>query len=317
VEWISNFFKKKKPAILALDLRQDSFKALVLNQTVNGPVIQNVVNEVAIERVRENDFQALTDLAQKIAQTLKGASIKIKDVALAISTSEVVTQILEIDKSQTPAQIFTLVQQHLKRHFPYAQNMSFDFHVLPGKTPLMQEVHIVACKKPKIENLNSLMTMANLNLVVVDVKTYALERAYCYLAENNLVAENRVALLEYDALNLNFQVLCKGKTEYVREHLHGESSGSKEEFSKHLARALHHYNASMQNAELEKIYCINPFPLLPEQLQTLKESVDIPLETLDPLQGMVSLERNNQREEANWMICLGLALRGCQHDHTY
>lgn len=317
--WISNLFKKKKSPLLAVDLCHDGLKALVLDQTAKGLVLQGFINEINEGLSFDNDLQDWHLAAKMLEKALKRAAIEVKDVALAICAKDVVTQTLEVSKSQDPSQLFSTVSQYLKKHFPYAQEMNFDFQVHPSTKQEMDDVLIVACKKHKIERLKTFIAMANLNLVIVDVKTYAFERAYRYLVENNLVSEKRVALIECDGLNLHIQILCMGKTEYVRDHQQSDNISSAIELNKQIIRALHHYHSSTQNSALDRIYLMNSSSL-PHDEQILEESLEIVVERLDPLKAIpiaLAAKTVYQREGANWMTCLGLALRGCQNDHTY
>ncbi len=329
--WVTNFLKKKRTHLLGVDWRGNSVKILALSQQSGRLQVEGYAEEPFLsEPIKELEIKDVDEIARALRQALQRVGTSSKDAAIALSSSHVVIQTIEIENKANERQLLVQIYKHLKQYFPYAlEEMHLDFQVIgPSLNQTgFNDVLVVACKKQTIETLRKLMRLAGLHLKVVDVQSYAMERSYQMMSgAENLLSENHIALVEFDTHSITLQVLYNGKTQYVREHNGGEKenlAGEEifEDLAKQVGRALQYFYSAMPLTSLEKIYIAGRAALHAGLAEHLQMVLNLKVSAVNPFKE-ISISSHLDpgllmAQAPTLMTCCGLTLRGCQDDPTY
>jgi type IV pilus assembly protein PilM len=187
-------------------------------------------------------------VADAIRQVISQSKCKIKDAAVAVAGSAVITKLIEmpagLDDDALESQITIEADQYIP--FPLDE-VSIDFEVQGPveDNPDQVNVLLAACRRENVESRAGVLEAAGLNPKIVDVEAYTIERAYPLLAERwEDQQEQLVAIVDIGATMTTLSVLSNGNTIYTREQLFG---------GKHLTEEIQRrYGLSFAEAGLAK-----------------------------------------------------------------
>lgn len=212
--------------MLGLDITSSAVKLLELSGSQDrlrvesymvSPLPPNTVVEKNI-----NDVGALTEVIKKL---LSQSHTKVKDVAVAVSGSSVITKVIEMPAGLSDQAMEAQIALEADQYIPYPlDEVALDFEVIgPSESnPEQVDVLLAACRKENVDLRAEALELANLHPKVVDVEVYAVERAFKMLAKGYEELGNQVvAIADIGATMLTLSVLVDGKTVYTREQLFG------------------------------------------------------------------------------------------------
>jgi type IV pilus assembly protein PilM len=187
-------------------------------------------------------------VADAIRQVISQSKCKLKDAAVAVAGSAVITKLIEmpagLDDDSLESQISIEADQYIP--FPLDE-VSIDFEVQGPveDNPDQVKVLLAACRRENVESRAGVLEAAGLTPKIVDVEAYTIERAYPLLAEQwEDQQEQLVAIVDIGATMTTLSVLSNGSTIYTREQLFG---------GKHLTEEIQRrYGLSFAEAGLAK-----------------------------------------------------------------
>lgn len=267
----NNAFKLSSAPLAGLHIGATSLKLLALGKSSDRFQIEHYVTAPlpagAVLEKEIKDSDAVTEaLKQLIAQT-KG---KIKHVAIALPDNVVISKVIQMDAALSEIQLENLIQFEAEQHLPHAiDEVNLDFQVLGpnAKNQQLVDVLLVASHKSNIEARLTAITAAGFQVKVIDVESYAIERACLLLRDEWPEQGNQqtVAIFMLSALVLSMIILHDNNVVFTRS----ENFGS-DQLTKSIQQR---YNMTYQQAEQAKLKNELPPDYRKEVLEPFEELV--------------------------------------------
>lgn len=190
----------------------------------------------------------------------------VKQVAVAVSGSAVITKVIQMDGGINEFEMEDQIALEADQYIPYPlDEVAIDFEVQgPSESnPDKVDVLIAACRKDNVDVRQDALDIAGLTTKVVDVEAYALERAY-QLIESQLNSHGDdlvVAIMDVGATMATLSVIAEGKTVYTREQVFGGKQLT-EEIQRRYGLSLEEAGLAKKQGGLPDDYeaeVLNPF----------------------------------------------------------
>lgn len=245
------FLKIQKPALLGIDISSSTVKLLELIQIPNNNyrVESFAVIPLPAGAIVEKSIKDQGSLATSIKQALIASKSNLLHTAVAVSDSSVITKILPIDASLNEQEIEHQVMLEADKFVPYPlEEVSFDFDIIgpSAKHADYLDVLIAASRAENVQTRIATFKAAGLDLEVVDVESYAVERACSLIADSlpNNGIDQTIAVIDIGSVLTNLTVLHNLRTIFTREEVFGGA-----QLTKDIQR---HYGISYAQAGLAK-----------------------------------------------------------------
>ncbi len=223
---ILGFLEQKAKPVLGLDISSTSVKLLELsrqgdNYRVEGYSVRALPPNVVVEK-NINDLEAVADVVRAVSQQAKS---KVKQAAVAVAGSAVITKLIEMPSGLSDDAMETQISLEADQYIPYPlEEVAIDFEVQgeSERNPDQVDVLLAACRRENVDLRVNVLELAGLQPKVVDVEAYTMERAFALIAEQLEDQEDQVvAVVDIGATMTTLSVLVDGKTVYTREQLFG------------------------------------------------------------------------------------------------
>lgn len=220
-------FNKKSSTLLGIDISSTSVKLLELSrQGERYRVEAYAVEPLPVGAVIEKNIAELEGVGLALTRALARARTGLKNVAVAVAGSAVITKIIEMDAGLSEDEMESQLKIEADQYIPYPlDEVAIDFEVQGAsvRNPERVNVLLAACRKENVEVREAALTLAGLTARVVDVEAYALERSFGLLASRLAVSGERltVAVVDIGATMTTLSVLHSGRIIYTREQLFG------------------------------------------------------------------------------------------------
>lgn len=224
---IEKLFSTKTASTLGIDISSASVKILQLSRS-NGKykveafgVVQMPPNVMHEKEIKEPDI-----LCETIEKALKIAKATAKQAILSVPDSAVISKVITMDAALSDDEMETQIKVEADKYIPYPiEEVNLDFHVLglTEKDSSLAEVLLAAAKTSIVESRAEVVRLAGLKPAVVDVESFAIERA-CQTLLSHLPNEGNdklVGILDLGAYVTNFTVLENFSTMFTREEEFG------------------------------------------------------------------------------------------------
>jgi type IV pilus assembly protein PilM len=223
---VLSFLSKKSKPLLGLDISSTTVKMIELTKHGESYRVENYsVRPLPPGVVVEKNISDVDAVAQVVKATLQQARTKVRDVALAVPGSAVITKTIEMPAGLTDDAMELQISLEADQYIPYPlEEVSIDFDVLgpSEKSPEQVNVLLAACRSENVETREAVMELAGLTAKVVDVEAYALERSFDLQADQIDGAYDKViAIVDIGSTMTTLSVLVEGKIVYAREQLFG------------------------------------------------------------------------------------------------
>lgn len=154
------------------------------------------------------------------------ARTNLRNVAVAVAGSAVITKTIEMDAGLSDDELENQLKIEADQYIPYPlDEVAIDFEVQgPSvRNPARVNVLLAACRKENVEVREAALALAGLTARVVDVEAYALERSFGLLTGHLASPQGQltVAVVDIGATMTTLSVLHKGRIIYTREQLFG------------------------------------------------------------------------------------------------
>ncbi len=243
-------FKPKQHSILGIDITSSAVKILEISGSGDELCVQGYGRELLPPNTLDGNVIKDIDAVASCIKTLcDRAGVSTKLVALAVPDSSVISKVVQINDGLNDEEMEELVVIEADKFIPYPiDEINLDFEVLghSTKNSAMLDVLIVASRAENVSNRLEAVTRAGLEARVVDVESYAVERAAQQLVKDlpNGGQEKIVAIIDIGANYTHLFVLHGMRLAFAREEKFG---------GKQLVEAIsEHYNMSMDDALVAK-----------------------------------------------------------------
>ena len=220
-------FKPKIGSLFGMDISSTAVKVLALSRSHDHYVVEKYARIDLPENVMEGGVIKEADLVlDHIKRLLKTNQIRSRQVALAVPEGAAISRTIQVNEGLTDQEIEELLIMEADKYIPYPiEEVSLDFNVLgpSAKNPAMQEVLLVASRTENITHRVELVQRAGLLVSIVDVESYAIERAVQLLKQElpNGGEKKNIAFIEFGGTNTHLFVLHDMKIIFSREEVFG------------------------------------------------------------------------------------------------
>ncbi len=267
---ILDFLERKAKPVLGLDISSTSIKLLELSRQgdryrVESYAVKALPPNAVVEK-NINEVEAVADVLKGLVQQSKS---KVKDCAVAVAGSAVITKLIEMPSGMNDDVLETQISLEADQYIPYPlEEVAIDFEVQgeSDSNPDQIDVLLAACRRENVDLRVAALEAADLKPKVVDVEAYTMERAFELVAEQLEDQDDQVvAVLDIGATMTTLSVLVGSKTVYTREQLFG---------GKQLTEEIQRrYGLSVEEAGLAKKQGGLPDDYDEEVLEPFKDAV--------------------------------------------
>ena len=222
-----NLFKSQHSSILGIDISSTSVKILELSKTGEQYCVEGYGRAIMPENAMEgNVIKDIDAVANSIKNILTAEGLTCKQAACAVPESSAISKIIQINDGLSMQEMEELVIVEADKYIPYPiDEINVDFSVLgPSvKNSAMLDVLIVASRSENVSNRVEVINRAGLLAKVVDVESYAVERA-SQLLRPELPAggdKKNIAIIDIGAAYTHLFVLHGMKIIFSREEEFG------------------------------------------------------------------------------------------------
>ncbi len=215
-------FESKSNALVGLDIGVSAVKLVELKGPAHAPGLAGwAVQPMASGAVSENAVADVEKVIDAISNAMTRSRCHAKNAAVAVSASHAITKVITMPAELNIRELEEQVEVEALHYVPYPMDdVNLDFEVLgPSATNPDGEVDVLlaACRREIVEDYIAVVEGAGLTAAVIDIDTYALERAYRFSASEDGI----VALLDIGALTTHLGVFDKERVLYTRHQNFG------------------------------------------------------------------------------------------------
>lgn len=264
-------FQPKHRSILGIDISSSAVKILEISGSADHLCVEGYGSELlpgnALDGTVIKDTEAVAHCIRKVIGKSKLTS---KQVALAVPDSAVISKIVQINDGLTEHEMEELVVIEADKFIPYPiDEISLDFSVQghSAKSSALLDVLIVASRAENVNSRVDAITQAGLEAAVVDVESYAVERAAQLLSKELPAAgqDKIIPIIDIGANYTHLFVLNNMKLIFSREEKFGGMQL--------IDSIAEHYDMSREQAILAKNDNQLPSNYEAEVLEPFKELV--------------------------------------------
>lgn len=266
-----SLLNKKKPAILGLDISSTSVKLLELSRSGSKYKVESLAIEPLPDNaVAEKNIQDAEAVGETILKAVKKSGTKVKNAAVAVAGSAVITKIITMPANLDEKGLETQIEMEADQYIPYPlEEINLDFEVI-GPTennPETVDVLLAASRSENIETRTVALEVGGLKPKVVDVEAYTIENSSSLIAEQmEGGSEDKViAVVDIGATMTSLNVVENGQLIYTRE----QSFGGKQLTEEIMRR----YGLAYEEAGRLKKAGGLPDNYIPEVLEPFKETI--------------------------------------------
>jgi len=268
---ILELFERKQKPVIGLDISSTSVKLLELSRQgdsyrVEAYAVKALPPNAVVEK-NISDEEAVADVVRDL---VKLSRTKLRDAAVAVAGSAVITKVIEMPAGLSDDAMETQISLEADQYIPYPlEEVAIDFEVQgpSERSPDQVDVLLAACRRENVDLRESVLEQAEIVAKVVDVEAYTMERAFSLLVEQfeDHDDDTVIAIVDMGATMTTLSVLVGGKTVYTREQLFG---------GKQLTEEIQRrYGLSTEEAGLAKKQGGLPDDYELEVLEPFKEAV--------------------------------------------
>ncbi len=353
----------KKNQLVGLDIGSNSIKLVEIDSSKKGMVLKNFgVIGLPKDAIVEGAVKEMEVVASAIKTLYKNLNIKNKNVATSISGFSVIVKKISITKRKE-SELDSSIHEEAEQYIPFdISDVNLDYEILthpePGEkgseednsqSSDLMDVMLVAAKKDVVEDYESLIQLAGLNPVVMDVDAFALQNAF----ENSTGKKSGCyAIINVGSEELGINAIKDGISMFTRDSSYGGSQitdaisskfnvsyeeaekiklgGTKVEkeikalqeifttmvsgWVQEIKRALDFLSSTYPDEAIEKIMISGGAYRIPGFLNYLEIETCIPVEELNPFSSLQINEKIFDPRYLSYMapqagVAVGLALR--------
>ena len=264
--------KRKKPAILGLDISSTSVKLLELAQEGDKYRVQSLaVEPLPDNAVVDKNIQDVEAVGNTIQKAVKKSGTKAKNAAVAVAGSAVITKIITMPTGLSDSELEAQIEMEADQYIPYPlEEINLDFEVIGAteNNPETVDVLLAASRSENIELRSAALALGGLTPKIVDVEAYTIENSSKMI--NHQMADDSgddkiIAVIDIGATMTSLNVVENNHLIYTRE----QSFGGKQLTEEIMRR----YGLAYDEAGRLKKEGGLPDNYIPEVLEPFKETI--------------------------------------------
>jgi len=223
-----SFFTESVPPLVGIDISSTSVKMVeLISDGRGGYKLENYsISPLAKDAIADGNVGDLEKVADAIKLGWKLLGSREKRAALALPSSAVIAKKVIMSAGMREEDMEVQVEAEANQYIPFSlDEVNIDFQVLGSapNNPDEVEVLIAAARKEKIEDRVAAAESAGLNVIVMDVESYATEAAYTLVSSQlpNAGRDQTVMIVDVGATMMHINVLHNNAPIYAREQSFG------------------------------------------------------------------------------------------------
>jgi type IV pilus assembly protein PilM len=219
----------------------NSSRGYILNQFLQIPLPKGIIVEGVLADARE--------LSLKVKELFKNSGLRRRGIATSLSGNSVIVKKVTFAQ-MNETELRDLIRDEGGKYLPFDNmgDVNYDFQILGDNefNPNQMDVIIVAAKKDIVNSYLDALVGAGLNVMIMDVDSFALETMYeaNYEYEKNEI----VVIVNIGASITNINVIKSGMSIFTRDFTLGGNS---------ITEALQEkYKITFEEAEKNKVECL-------------------------------------------------------------
>ncbi len=224
---VTAFFRKQSSPLLGIDISSTAVKLVELRQldAQRFRVESYAIEPLPQNAVVEKNIANLETVSESIRAALKRAQTKIKEAAVAVSSSAAISKTLTLPAHLSDDDMEAQVNLQADQNIPYPlEEVNLDFQVIgtSAHNPEEVEVLLVASRSENVDIRVDALEAAGLKTKIVDVESYAVEKAFQLIAPDLPGDESRtVAVVDIGATMTTLTVFENERIVYTRDQVFG------------------------------------------------------------------------------------------------
>jgi type IV pilus assembly protein PilM len=270
--------KRKKPAILGLDISSTSVKLLELVKDGEKYKVQSMaVEPLPDNAVVEKNIQDVEAVGNTIQKAVKRSGTKTKNAAVAVAGSAVITKVITMPAGMSDSDLESQIELEADQYIPYPlEEINLDFEVLGPSANNKDTIDVLlaASRSENIELRSAALSLGGLTPKIVDVEAYTIENSSKLIAHqlrrdsDEEVDEDEdqiIAVIDIGATMTSLNVVENHHLIYTRE----QSFGGKQLTEEIMRR----YGLAYDEAGRLKKEGGLPDNYIPEVLEPFKQTI--------------------------------------------
>jgi type IV pilus assembly protein PilM len=215
---IKEFFTGTKK-LVGLDIGSSSLKLAEILSTSHGHVL-NSFRQIPVPKgvIVDGALEDPSALSSLIKELFRNSGCKGKGVVTSLSGNNVIVKKVTLAQMEEK-ELRDLIRDEAGKYLPFdnMDDVNYDFQILGDNeyNPNQMDVIIVAAKKSDVNSYVDAITSAGLNVVIMDVDSFALETLY--EANYDFEASEIVVLVNIGANITNINILKGGMSIFTRD----------------------------------------------------------------------------------------------------
>jgi type IV pilus assembly protein PilM len=222
-----SFFGTKAHALFGLDISSSAVKMVELSSAGRNEyrVDRYAIEALPKDAVVDGGIAVPTAVEDAVRRALKRMSTSIRDVAMALPASAVISKKIIVPAGLRDDELEALVTSEASQYIPFSMDeVNLDFQVtgVSPTSPDELEVVLAAARREKVEDRQSVAESVGLKVAVMDVDAYASLAAFDLVARQlPSKSSGVVALVDIGVNTIRFTALRDGVQVYTREQAFG------------------------------------------------------------------------------------------------
>jgi len=218
-----SWFNQKQNAVLGIDVSTAAVKLLELSKVGARYRVENyAVASLPQDAIIDKNIANVDVISDAIKVALKQSGSKLKQAAVAVAGSAVMTKIITMPASLSNDEMEEQIMVEADQYIPYSLdevNLDFEVQGENENNPEMVDVLLAASRKENVDDRVEALAKAGLKARVVDVEAFAMENAFTLLADQlpDSLEGRTIAIADIGATMSTLNVLHDCRTVYTRE----------------------------------------------------------------------------------------------------
>ena len=218
-------FTKSSKQLLGVDITSTSVKMVEIARQQGlfhlkdygvAPLARGLVGDKNI-----TDMEGVSDV---LSQLYRSHNFTTKNVATDVSGASVISKVIDMDTAMSETERESRIRLDADQYIPYPlEEVNIDFEVLgpSAANEGQSRVLLVASRSENVEQRVEALAFAGLDAKVVDVESYAIERAFQLIVDGLPGQPQNVALIDIGHSQTTLYIAKDGEFIYSREQLFG------------------------------------------------------------------------------------------------
>ena len=343
---------KSSRGVIGVDIGSTSVKLIQLDRKDAKYQVEAFGTlPLAENDVLDKNIMQAENVGEILERVYNLANPSTKEVAAAVPTVTVITKVIEMDADMGDDEREVQIRMDAEQYIPYPlDEVSLDFEIIRinEKNPNHVDVLLVATRSENVENRSEVIELAGLKPKIMDVDSYALERAYALISDSLPIGTKLVGVLDIGHSQTTLTVLNQGEVIYSREQNYGgkqltheiqqryglgleEATYAKEErnlpddyetevlypfmvgLAQQAARSLQFFFSSSQYSEIDHLLLAGGGAQIPGLSKLLQDNLGYRVTLANPFLRMGYAPQVDakkiERNASSLLVACGLALR--------